>query len=1049
VANDIGYTLNRLASRITGLSGVTAAQNEAMARSSASLTASVLANDQARAYSAYASSKAAADAQYVTRDAYLNLDAMQAEIANRQSLRRTAEVKSTQDLSAAQQAYARAAQGSNAQAAASFDMAAAQQNLDSLLTKNSLANEVDARKVAAAETQLNALKQVEASHVATAAQIADQNQYTRAMDAASQQRLAIQQKEEAARIASGQRIMNAFTQAGTLAVMSGAVMVGVAGAIAGGMAYAADQSAKFEQQLLLIRTQAGGTATDVNLLRQAALTLAPQFGFTAQAAATAAYHIESVGLRGAAAVDALKYSMMGAKIGMADLEATANMLSIIMASTLVPAGQSSEQTMATLDAIIGQGNMRMDDLSAAFRTGLVGAVQMAGVSLRDTGAALATLTDLGYTGASAGTALRSALTMIAAPSNKATELLKDMGFSVEEVSSGMNAMKSALLASGINVTQFAEIVRTQGISGGLQALHDAMVRGGLSADEMAATITKAFGGSRIGSAFKVLFENLDRLKMREGAIATNSTTAIFEQKWKATADLVTTKLAQLSASLTNLFIIIGEAVTPTVVEWIGHINDIISPMIAWVSANGDLIAKFAPLLVAVLAVGGAVLILAGSLTIIGTMIASLIGGLATFGPMALGVGTILIALGTLAATAAHIAQQDWRYFVEFWDGRVVPSAQRLWNTLKAVFDAIGSALATVRPLFTDAFNEFATQLTKNGGLWDSATSAFQNFSKQLLAFVKSDTFASLIADFAVTLPSALKIALDSAVLFGDALQLAFTTVATGVKVMNDELSGNFSQAAKDTQEGYSEINRQTIRFGNDWQKLSTDQAAMFDGTNQQMWQNVYNQTLAATNRLGDDGAVEMTKAHVRMTTAARAQMQIWKTQASVDGVTVGQEMGQGIVAGMQNEESTIYAELQGVAGRMRLVMARQLQSGSPSEVFAQLGESIPQGTVVGIERGQTQVESALTAMVTIPPVAGAAPGGRGVDLVSLLQQIRDGIVILTQHTDPANQPQTYGIPASTPSTGNTVTDSTIEALAYKMVADAQAARNRGIAGQTV
>src|SRR5258708_6315153 len=728
-----------------------------------------------------------------------------------------------------------------------------------------------------------------------AERIDNENEYTSRMDRLAQQRISSAEKEEAALIASRQRMMAAFTQAGTIAVMAGAAMIGVAAGIGGAMLYAADQSAKFEQRLLLIQTQAGGTAADVNLLRTAALTLGPQFGYTAQAAADAAYHIESVGLRGKAAVDALKYSMMGARIGMADLEATSNMLATIMASHLVPAGRSAETTMATLDAIIGQGNIRMDALSASFRTGLVGALELAGVGLRDAGAALATLTDLGYSGATAGTALRSALTMIAAPTNKATELLRDMGFSVEEARAGMSAMQQALLRSGINVTQFAAIVRRDGIAGGLEALHNAMVKGGLSADEMSATITKAFGGSRIGSAFKVLFENLDRLKMREAAIAANSTAQIFEAKWAATSELLTTKLSQIGSTFNNLVIILGEALTPAVVSWLDAVSRALSPITEWATANQKLIAQFAPMLVAFLAIGGAVLILVGGMTLLGTLATALISGFMAFGPVVLGVGAVFALIATVVAGAAKTGQQNWAMFHAYWETRVIPAASRLWNTLKVVFDAISSGIKTVKPLFDSAFSSFATQLPEHGGLWDNATLAFSNFSNDLLPFSNSDPSPSLTAPFAVSLPAALKISLDQVVLFADTLQLAFTAIASSVKVAADQARGDFGAAATDAAVGYKEIARLTQKQGDDMTRMVKDSSAMFDKEHKEMWQKVYNDPMAMTAKRGDDGAPAVVKAHQRMTKVSREQMKEWQLQAKKDGVSLCQDIIPGML----------------------------------------------------------------------------------------------------------------------------------------------------------
>lgn len=882
--------------------------------------------------------------------------------------------------------------------------------------------------------------------------IADENAYTGAMERNAMARIATAEREEAAQIASRQRIMAAFTTAGTMMVMSGVAMIGTAAALGAGLAFAADHAAKFEQQLLLVQTQAGGTHAEVDLLRKATMQLGPEFGYTATTAATAAYHIESVGLRGARAVDALKYSMMGARIAGSDLEETANMLSTIMASTLVPATESSEHTMATLDAIIGQGNVRMDQLAASFRTGLIGAMQMAGVGLTSAGAAIATLTDLGYTGATAGTALRSALTMIAAPSNKATELLKDMGFSVEEVTSGMSKMRKALLDSGINVTEFAKIVREQGIAGGLQALHDAMVKGGLSADEMAATITKAFGGSRIGSAFKVLMENLDRLHMRERMIAENSTAAIFEQKWKVTSELTTTKMGQLKAGFDNIIIVLGEALIPSVNRAIDAVSGFLNKVFAWVSANQALIAQFAPVIVAALAIAGAFLLVAGVVTVLGAMVAALVAGFTTFaGPVLI----VVAVLGTLLAIGSFVAEglgKAWRFMSYEWDTRVVPAARRIWNVIQEVWKAIQIGIKDVMPAIQDAWKSFGIELGKQGGFWDDATTAFGNFSKDLVKFVKSDTFASIIATMAVSIPAAIKIAADSTMLWLDTLQMVFTVLATGVRMIIAQSHGDYGEAKRIAEEGFGEVQKIAGRYKDHMGTLAEDVKKQFDGTNKAMWQQAHDDIMVSTGQIGEDGAPRMAKAMTKIHKQTQAGLQEIKLQASIDGVQAGANIADGMAKGAAGRQAAVDAAMVGLARGAQRALQRSLQSGSPSEVFAKMGESIPQGAALGVERGTFELDTAILRMTGAGSMTQSTPAASlpnsSSSMLSVLQQIRDGMALVARNTDPTNQPMTVGAPSSPSVPGGKATNSTMETLAYKMLADAQNKRNQGIRGES-
>src|SRR5258706_10987265 len=99
------------------------------------------------------------------------------------------------------------------------------------------------------------------------------------------------------------------------------------------------------------------------------------------------YHLESLGLRGKQAMDALKISAQAADLGLADMEGVTNALGAAIV-TGIKGTQDYTQAMGLLDATIGQGNMRMDDLVAALGTGILPAAKNFCLTLQDVGAAL-------------------------------------------------------------------------------------------------------------------------------------------------------------------------------------------------------------------------------------------------------------------------------------------------------------------------------------------------------------------------------------------------------------------------------------------------------------------------------------------------------------------------------------------------------------------------------------------------------------------------------------------------------------------------------------
>ncbi|HEV7194896.1 MAG TPA: hypothetical protein VGN19_03060, partial [Pedococcus sp.] len=105
-------------------------------------------------------------------------------------------------------------------------------------------------------------------------------------------------------------------------LVGGFTALAVGGAIAASVKAAAD----FQASMLLIQTQAGASRAEVEKMSPAILNLAGQVAQAPEALATSLYHVESTGLRGAKALEAVQIAAEGAKVGHADLEQTTNAL---------------------------------------------------------------------------------------------------------------------------------------------------------------------------------------------------------------------------------------------------------------------------------------------------------------------------------------------------------------------------------------------------------------------------------------------------------------------------------------------------------------------------------------------------------------------------------------------------------------------------------------------------------------------------------------------------------------------------------------------------
>jgi hypothetical protein len=86
------------------------------------------------------------------------------------------------------------------------------------------------------------------------------------------------------------------------------------------------QSVEFEKQLTLVHTQAGATTAEMKAFKQPLLDLARTLPQGPIELAKGLYHVKSIGIPAAQALDALKVAAQGAMVGNADLEQTTSAL---------------------------------------------------------------------------------------------------------------------------------------------------------------------------------------------------------------------------------------------------------------------------------------------------------------------------------------------------------------------------------------------------------------------------------------------------------------------------------------------------------------------------------------------------------------------------------------------------------------------------------------------------------------------------------------------------------------------------------------------------
>ncbi|MGV4984509.1 phage tail tape measure protein [Streptomyces sp. NRAIS4] len=329
--------------------------------------------------------------------------------------------------------------------------------------------------------------------------------------------------------------------------------VGSAAAL-GLAAVSVKSAASFQASMTKISTQAGGSAEDVKVLSNQVLALGGKVQQAPKELADALYHLKSVGMDNADAMKALRTASDLAAVGGSDLEATTNALAGAW-RTGIKGATSFGQAAATVNSIIGAGNMTMEQFTEALASGILPTAKTFGLSLQQVGAALALFTDEGVPASDAATRLRMSISLLGAPSGAAEKQLKKIGLTGLDLAKAMRG--------------------PNGIIGAIQLLKDHLDKSGLSAAQQSQILSRAFGGGKSSSGILSMVSNLDVLKKKQdqvnsstgryaGAVAMQRKTA--EAEWK-----------RLESGIESTTVRLGTVLLPPVTSFVAYLNDTAEP----------------------------------------------------------------------------------------------------------------------------------------------------------------------------------------------------------------------------------------------------------------------------------------------------------------------------------------------------------------------------------------------------------------------------------------------------------------------------------------
>ncbi|WP_367138841.1 MULTISPECIES: phage tail tape measure protein [Streptomyces] len=300
-------------------------------------------------------------------------------------------------------------------------------------------------------------------------------------------------------------------------------------------------AATFDSKMALLNTQAGVAKDKISGLSKGVLDLAGKVGQDPNSLAESLFHVESnfesMGISSKKALEMVEVAAKGATTGHANLVDVTNALTAAVASG-IPGVQNMDQAMGVLNATVGVGDMKMQDLASAFGSGMVATVKGFGLNIADVGAALAVFGDNNIRGALAGNQLRMSVMALANP-------VKGSG--------------DALTKLGLAQDTLAKDMQRGGLKLALEDLVERMHKAGISSKEQGQIITDAFG-RKAGAGLNVLVSQMDRLESKYPALEKGAKG--FGKSWEETQKTFAFQAKQLQTSFDALMISMGEKIIP-------------------------------------------------------------------------------------------------------------------------------------------------------------------------------------------------------------------------------------------------------------------------------------------------------------------------------------------------------------------------------------------------------------------------------------------------------------------------------------------------------
>jgi len=321
--------------------------------------------------------------------------------------------------------------------------------------------------------------------------------------------------------------------------------------------YSIVQAAKFEKQLANVSTMLDETTMKMmGEYKRELKSLSKQFGESTATLSGGLYDILSASIDASKAIDVLKVSAKAAVAGMTDTKIAADALTSIINAYRMTA-EDAEMISDKLFTTVKRGKTTFPELAGSIGR-VASTASIAGMSLDELLATIATLTRAGIKTEEAVTSISGTMRTFLNPTEEAVETAKEFGL---ELSS--NTLK------------------TKGFLGAVKMLNKA------TTEQIAAIVPNI----RAFKAMAASLQNVEALQKDLGLISTESAGKA-EEAYSKMAATTSFKFGQIKQSIVSMAQSFGEPLLRPVMKAFAFIKKLLTDAESWFKDNSDRIEKW-------------------------------------------------------------------------------------------------------------------------------------------------------------------------------------------------------------------------------------------------------------------------------------------------------------------------------------------------------------------------------------------------------------------------------------------------------------------------